>query len=164
MPGAFFLETSESPASLSLATMSREPPTGSKDGVTIALHRMQDHLPETMAQKTHNEHASKMQANAAYFSMEAAAQARERQEEARRPHEHKCQEAAEAETIFSLAIKDTLEKNAALEKHVKMVTMRSESLGTTEADFSKALLDRQEETQKHLNELSVQLCQTRSTQ
>ena len=85
MPAAFFLETSESPASLSLATMSREPPAGSKDGVTIALHRMQGHLPETMAQKAYTEQAaSKMQGNAAYEAVEAAAQARESQEEARR--------------------------------------------------------------------------------
>ena len=46
----------------------------------------------------------------------------------------------------------------------KTVTMRPESLATTEADFFKTLLDRQEETQKHLNELSAQLCQTRFTQ
>ena len=37
------------------------------------------------------------------------------------------------------------------------MTTRKESLATTEADFFKTLLDRQEETQKHLNELSAQL-------
>ena len=42
--------------------------------------------------------------------------------------------------------------------------MRAESLATTEADFSKTLLDRQEEAQRHLNELSAQLSQTRHTQ
>ena len=35
--------------------------------------------------------------------------------------------------------------------------MRAESLATTEADFFKTLLDRQEEAQKHLNELAAQL-------
>ena len=80
----------------------------------------------------------------------------------------KCQETAEAETIFNGTIKDTLAKNEALEKHVKTVTMRAEALATTKADFFKAVLDRQEEAQKHLNELAAQLSQqntaTRSTQ
>ena len=59
-------------------------------------------------------------------------------------------------------------KTEALEKHVKTVNMRTESLATTEADFFEALLDRQEEAQKHLNELAAQLSKqnttTRSTQ
>ena len=97
--------------------------------------------------------------------MEAATQARERQEEARLIREKKSQETAEAETIFNGT---TLEKTEALEKHVKTVTMRTEALATTEADFIKTLLDRQEEAQKHLNELAAQLSQqntaTRSTQ
>ena len=80
----------------------------------------------------------------------------------------KCQETAEAKTIFNGTIKDTLAKTEALEKHVKTVTMRAESLATTEADFFKALLERQEEAQKHLNELAAQLSQqntaTHSTQ
>ena len=100
--------------------------------------------------------------------MEAATQARERQEEARLIREKKSQETAEAETIFNGTSKDTLEKTEALEKHVKTVTMRTEALATTEADFIKTLLDRQEEAQKHLNELAAQLSQqntaTRSTQ
>ena len=91
--------------------------------------------------------------------MEALAQARQRQAETKQ----RCQEAAEAETIYSGLIKDTLEEAEALQKHVKTVTMRAESLATTEADFF-TLLDRQEETQQHKNELSSQLCQTRSTQ
>ena len=90
--------------------------------------------------------------------------ARDHQEEARLACDQKCQDAAEAETIYNDAIKNSLEKPDALEKHVKTVTMRPESLATTEADFFKTLLDRQEETQKHLNELSAQLCQTRFTQ
>ena len=90
------------------------------------------------------------------------------QVEARVAHEKKCQEAVEAETIFNGTIKDTLAKNEALEKHVKTVTMRADAFATTEADFFKALLDRQEEAQKHLNELVAQLSHqntaTRSTQ
>ena len=61
----------------------------------------------------------------------------------------KSQETAKAETIFNGTIKDTLAKTEALEKHVKTVTMRADALATTEADFFKALLDRQEEAQKH---------------
>ena len=49
-----------------------------------------------------------------------------------------------------------LEKAEALEKDVRTVTMRAESLATMEAEFKK-LLDRQEEAQRHLNELSAQL-------
>ena len=43
----------------------------------------------------------------------------------------------EAETIYSEAIKDTLQKTEALEKHGMTVTMRAESLATTQADFFK---------------------------
>ena len=43
----------------------------------------------------------------------------------------------EAETIYSEAIKDTLQKTEAIEKHVKTVTLRAESLASTEADFFK---------------------------
>ena len=79
----------------------------------------------------------------------------------------KCQESAEAREIFNGTIKNTLAKHEALEKHVKTVTVRAEASAAT-ADFFKALLDRQEEAQKHLNELAAQLSQqntaTRSTQ
>ena len=51
--------------------------------------------------------------------MEAATQAREQQEEAGLAHDPKCQDAAEAETILNDAIKGTLWKTEALEKHVK---------------------------------------------
>ena len=76
----------------------------------------------------------------------------------------KCQDAAEAETIITEAIKHTRAKTEALEKHVKTVTLRAESLATTEADFLKTLFDRHEETQRNLKELSAHLCQARSTQ
>ena len=78
-----------------------------------------------------------------------------------------CQDTAESATIFNDATKNTFEKTEALEKHVMTVTMRAESLATTEADFFDALLSRHEETQKHLDELAAQLSQqniaTRST-
>ena len=46
----------------------------------------------------------------------------------------KCQEAAEAETIFTGTTKNTLEQTEALEKHVKTVTVRAEASAAT-ADF-----------------------------
>ena len=77
--------------------------------------------------------------------MQATTQARDRQEEARLLCEQKkCQETAEAETIFNGTIKDTLAKTEALEKHVKTVTMRADALVTMKADFIKTLLDRQD--------------------
>ena len=66
---------------------------------------------------------------------------------------------AEAETIFNGTIKDTLAKSEALEKHLNTLNKRAEALATTKADFFKALLDRQEEAQNHLNELSAQMSQ-----
>ena len=101
--------------------------------------------------------------------MEATAQVRGRQEEARGFLGSAKMSRAEGETIFNGTIKDTLAKSEALEKYVKTVTMRAEALATTEADFFKTLIERQEEeAQKHLNELAAQLSQqntaTRSTQ
>ena len=51
-----------------------------------------------------------------------------------------------------------------LEKHVETVTMRADSLAATDADFSQALLERQEEALRDLNVLYGQLCQPRPTQ
>ena len=93
-----------------------------------ALRMMQDHLHQTTViflrrcQKTFR--AIRTRGNVAYDAMEAATQARERQEETRRLYEQKCQEAGEAETIHSSAIKDTLDKAEALEKRVETVTTR----------------------------------------
>ena len=74
----------------------------------------------------------------------------------RRTDEQKCQEATEAETILIDTTRNTVEKTDALKKHRKTVTMRAESLVTAEANFFGTLLDRQEEPQRHLNELSAQ--------
>ena len=78
----------------------------------------------------------------------------------------KCEETAE--DLQRHHQRHSCKKNEALEKYVKSATTRTEALATTEADFFKALLDRQEEAQKHLNELAAQLSQqntaTRSTQ
>ena len=73
--------------------------------------------------------------NAAYAAMEDVIMAREWQAEAKRAYDQKFAEAAEAEETYHDAIGSTLEKTEALEKHVKTMTMRADSLVTTEADF-----------------------------
>ena len=62
------------------------------------------------------------------------------------------------------SIKRTLEKTEALERHVKTVTMRADSLVTTEAHFFQTLIERQEEIIRELNTLHGQLCQPLPTQ
>ena len=62
---------------------------------------------------------------------------------ARRLFEEKCDEAFVPETMFNDTIKDTLERADALERRVTRVTMRAESLATTDADFFKTLVNRQ---------------------
>ena len=62
-----------------------------------------------------------------------------------------------AQTKLNDTIKVTLEKAEALEKHVKTVTMRAESLATTDGDFFKTPVNRQEEAHNHMNSLSAQL-------
>ena len=62
-----------------------------------------------------------------------------------------------AEISFNDTTEDTIENAESLEKHVKTVAMRAESLAATEADLFKTLLDRKEVAQKHMNELSAQL-------
>ena len=96
--------------------------------------------------------------------MEAVIEARGWQVEAKRVYDQKFAEAAEAEDAYHASIKRTLERTEALEKHVKTVTMRADSLVTTEADFFQILIDSQEETTRELNTLYGQLCQPRSTQ
>ena len=90
--------------------------------------------------------------------MEAVNQARAWQDEAKRLYEQRCQEVVKAEAAHNEAIKRTLDMTEALEKRVKTVTMRVESLATTEADFFQTLLERQKETQRNLNDLSAPLC------
>ena len=145
-------------------------PAAPDERVMNALHKMQDYLQQIMvisqkrSQKTYTEQAaSRTNGNAAYEAKKATAQARGRQEEARGFLGSAKMSRAEAEMIFNGTIKDTLAKTEALEKHVNNVNMRAEALATTEADFFKALLDRQEEAQNHLNELSAQLSQQNTT-
>ena len=130
-----------------------------------ALHKMQDYLQQTKvifqrrSQKTYNQQAtSRTNGNAAVLKHVNVKKKREAFWGAR-----KCQETAEAETIFNGTTKKTLlQKNEALEKYVETVTMRAEALATTQVDFFKTLIERQQEAQKHLNELAAQLSQQNS--
>ena len=102
--------------------------------------------------------------NDAYAAMEAVIMAREWQAEAKRVYDQKFVEATEAEETYHGAIRRTLEKNEPLEKHVKTVTTRADSLAFNEADFFQTLIERQEETIREINTLYGQLCQPRPTQ
>ena len=104
------------------------------------------HLPEAVAENIYRASCIKDERQG------RAAQARAWQEEAKRFFENS-ESLREAEKIYNIAIKRTLEKTEALEKHVKTGTMRAESLAATEADFFQTLLVRQEETQRDINEL-----------
>ena len=128
------------------------------------LHTMQDHLQQTTVitkrrpqKMLSKQSTSKTKDDAASEAMEALTQERERQEEARCVCEQKCDEASVAQTMFNDTFKVTLEKAEALERHVKTVTMRAESLATTDGDFFYTLVNRQEEGHKYLNSLSAQL-------
>ena len=98
------------------------------------IHRLQDQLQQTLAitqrrsHKTESEHTtSRAKGNAAYTAIEEVAMARELQAEAKRIYDQKFVDAAEAEETYHNAIKRTLEKTEALERHVKTVTMRADS-------------------------------------
>ena len=109
----------------------------SDERVTTALHMIQDHLQQTTviyfrrSQKTLSElAASRTKGNSAYEPLNHANSKKERGlptiQNARMPQKPR--------RSANGAVKNTLEKkNGALEKHVKTVTMRAESLATTEA-------------------------------
>ena len=120
---------------------------------------MQDHLLQTMvvsqrcSQTTLTEQAaSKTKGNAAYEAMEAAIQTREWQAETRRLFEQKCKDAAEDETNYSAAIKDTLDESEAPEK----THHDREHEGGVLGDHGGRLLQNPSRPSK--------LCQTRSAQ
>ena len=142
----------------------------SDEQVMNAINSLHDCLQQTLAltqkrsHKTQSERtASLSKGNAAYAAMEAVNQARDWQEEAKRLYDQKIAEAADTEEIYQDASKRTLEKTEALEKHVKTVTMRADSLAATEGDFFQALLERQEEAMQEFKVLDGQLCQSRPT-
>ena len=139
--------------------------------VLNSVHMLQDRLQQTLvlsqrrSHKTCTERATSIsKGNAAYAAMEAVIMARAWQDEATRPYDLKFAEATEAEETYHNAIKRTLEKTETLEKHVKTVTLRADSLATTEADFFQTLIERQEEPIRELKILYGQLCQPRPTQ
>ena len=121
--------------------------------VMNTVHRLQDRLQKMQAltqrrsHKTGSERATSVsKGNAAYDAMEAVVTAREWQAEAKRAYDQKFEEVAEAEETYHNAIKRTLEKTEALERHVKTVTMREDSLAFNEAAFCQTLIDSQEGT------------------
>ena len=133
----------------------------SDERITNALQRVQDHLQEAMAisqkrsQRTCTEQAaSRTKGNAAHVAVEAVTGPENTRA--------KMSRSIGGWEAVNCAIMRTLEKTEALEKHVMTVTMRAESLATTEADFFQTLLDRQEETQRNLNKLCAQMCQNRT--
>ena len=141
------------------------------DQVMNTVHKLQNRLQKMLAatqrrsHKTGTERAtSTTKGNAAYAAIEAVIEARGWQVEAKRVYDHKFAGAAEAEDTYHASIRRTLERTEALEKHVKTVTMRADTLVTTEADFFQTLIDSQEESIRELNTLYGQLCQPRSTQ
>ena len=114
--------------------------------------------------KTETERAtSNSKGNDAYAAMEAVIKARARQEEAKRAYDQKFAEATIAEETYHDAIRRTLEKTEALERHVRTVTMRADSLAFNEADLLQTLIEHQEETIRVLNTLYRRLCMPRST-
>ena len=118
------------------------------------------HLERSLGQ---NRKKRNVKGNAAYAAMEAVTAARGWQDDAKRACDMKYAETAEAEVTYHATIRLTLERTEVLEKHVKTVTMRADTLVTTETDFSQTLIKRQEETIQELNTLYDQFCQPRST-
>ena len=146
------------------------PVTQTTDEQTInAVHRLRDRLKQMTdmtkrrSHKTETESAtSNSKGNDAYAAMEAVIKARARQAEAKRIYNQKfveaIAEAAIAEEAYHDAIRRTLEKTEVLERHVKTVPMRADSLAFVEADFFQTLIERQEATIWELNTLYGQLC------
>ena len=149
----------------------------------IAVHRLQDQLQQTLAltkrrsYKTVTERATSVSTgNDAYAAMEAVTMAREWQFEGAQqegvngrkrpsvPMTRNSSRPRKPKKTYHDAIRRTLEKTEALEKHVKTVTMRSDSPAFNEADFFQTLIERQEEIIREINTLYGQLCQPRPTQ
>ena len=121
-------------------------------------HKLQDRLQHILSltksrsHKTGKERSTTVtKGNDAHAAMEAVISARESLAEVRRTYDQKCAEAAVAEGAYHDAIRRTLEKTEALEKQVKTVTMRADSLAFNETDFFQSLIDRQEEAINYVN-------------
>ena len=135
------------------------------------VHRLQDQFQQMLPLTQRRSHKTVIErvpscskGDAAYAGMERVITARELQEQADLAYAQKFAEASEAEEAYHNAIRRTLDKTAAIEKHVKTVTMRADSLVTTEADFFQTLIEQQEASVRELNTPCGQLCQPRPTQ
>ena len=140
------------------------------ESALAAIQRLQDQFQQMLSllqRRSHKTESERMtscsRGNAAYTAMEEVIKAREWQAEAKRAYDQKFAEAELAEEVYHNAIRRTLEKTEALEKHVKTVTMRTDSLAFNESSFFQTLIERQEESIRGLNTLYGQLCQPRST-
>ena len=142
------------------------PVTQTTEEQTInAIHRLRDRLKQMTdmtkrrSHRTAKERAtSTSKGNDAYAAMEAVIKARAQQEDAKRIYDEKFAEAVVAETAYHDAIRRTFEKTEVLERHVKTVTMRADSLAFIEVDFCQSLIERQEEIIRELNTLHSHLC------
>ena len=124
----------------------------------VQLKQMTD-LTKKRSHRTELERAtSTSKGNDSYAAMEAVIKARAQQEEAKWVYDAKFAEAVIAEEAHHDAISRTLEKTEILERHVKTVTMRADSLTFVEADFFQTLIEREEETIRELNFLYSHLC------
>ena len=141
--------------------------TQTTDEQTInAVHRLRDQLKQMtdLTKKRSHRTMSERTTSTSKGNGAAVINARAQQEEAKRVYDAKFAEAAIAEEAYHDAISRTLEKTEVLERHVKTVTMRADSLAFVEADFFQALIDRQEQTIRELNILYSQLCKPSLTQ
>ena len=140
------------------------------ESALAAIQRVQDQFQQMLSlvqrrsHKTITERAtSYSKGNADYAAIEEVISEREWQEQAKLAYDQKYAEAAEAEETYHNAVRRTLETTIELERQVKTVTMRADSLAHTEADFFQLLITRQEESIRALDTLHGQLCQPRST-
>ena len=148
------------------------PVTQTTEEQTInAIHRLRDRLKQMTDMTQRRSHRTELEratstskGNEAYAAMEAVIKARAQQDEAKRIYDEKFAEAVVAETAYHEAISRTFEKTEILERHVKTVTMRADSLTTVAADFFQALIENQEVTIRELNSLYSHLCKSRPTQ
>ena len=140
----------------------------SDEHVMTALHAMQDHLQQTTvifqrcSQKSLSEQSTTKQQRVVVLRTRPGRPSPKRVKDKKRRGVTASRSTRRPQwpRQSSTAPKRTPD---ALEKHAKTVTMRAESLATTEADFFKTLLDRQEQAHKRLNELSAQISHQHTT-
>ena len=112
------------------------PVTPTTEEQTInAIHRLRDRLKQMTDMTKRRSHRTELEratstskGNEAYAAMEAVIKARAQQDESKRIYDEKFAEAVVAEEAYHDAISRTLEKTEVLERHVKTVAKRADSL------------------------------------